>query len=196
MLMVGCVVTGDPGQIPLAPLNSRILDGQRGSRPVPPSAFKRDPMALPGTGRSRPMRALSQGRSGARFSGKGRGSNGRTSPRSQQMPSPFAAAPGGPRAAANGPSALANGPSLPQLPEIGPAPRVPADELGPARLSFRDILKAGRPQNAKANGAAAIIPPWEGHPDWAVSAQPLCTYLHEVASRCWPFEIVTMEAFS
>lgn len=175
-----------PG-VPLAPLNSRTFKGQRGSGPVPPSAFRKDAIPPAGTGRAR--RASAQGRSSGRSSGRGRSSTGRVSPRSQQMPSPFAAGPGGPWATANGPPALANGPSLPQLPESGPAPSLPADELGFARLSFRDILQRGRHQDGRASGtapaAAAITPPWEGQPDWAVCATPLPKCLQQVASQCW-----------
>ena len=159
-----------PHGLLLPPVSPRMANGQRGQWEVPPSAFRREAIGQASTRPSQRTRPPSQGRGARRFAGKGRASTGRVSPRSKQMPSPFATAPGGPTS--SGPSTHANGPSLPQLPEAGPAPWIPTDELGYARRSFRDALKAGRHGDGRANGAvpAAIIPPWEGQPDWAVCA--------------------------
>ncbi|KAK9843029.1 hypothetical protein WJX74_005804 [Apatococcus lobatus] len=158
-----------------APVNPRMANGQPAHRELPPSPFRREAMGPSRTGQARRPRPSSHGRSAGRSVGRAQGTSGRVSPRTQQLPSPFASAPGGHRATANGPPSLANGPSLPQLPEASPAPWVPADELGHARLSFRDALKAGRRPLVGANGvvlaAAAIMPPWEGQPDWAVSRE-------------------------
>ncbi|KAK9854756.1 hypothetical protein WJX84_003458 [Apatococcus fuscideae] len=158
-----------PHGLPRSPSYQRGTGGRRGSSGVPRSAFA---AAQNGNGITR-GRGLAQHARSGRAAGRGRGAGGRTPSRRGPAPSPFAAA----AAAGSPPSGTL--PSLPQIRESGPAPIVPADELGPARPSFRDILATGTLVKGRSPGATSgrpagvPMPPWEGQPDWAVTREEL-----------------------